>query len=110
MTAPELPEPDMHDNGDVLGNDLTYGYTAQMHAFYRQGYAAGMEQAAVIASNYFPSEVYDPERGIQENTANEIERDIRAACKPELTKPAFCTTWHAQTTMPAPPKRDRVGG
>jgi hypothetical protein len=50
---PSLPEPDMHDNGDVFGNDLVYGHTREAaSAIQIAAYRAGMEQAAQIVEGH----------------------------------------------------------
>jgi hypothetical protein len=61
MTAPELPPSQMNVevwDSEVQGLHQANApyYTAdQMHAFYRQGFAAGMEAAANIAENTLES-------------------------------------------------------
>jgi hypothetical protein len=88
MTAPELPELPTtgiavtdaegraatikaltFDNGSFAVFDAD-----QMHAFYRQGFAAGMEAAAVIAES---DEFYG------NATQHAIAHAIRAACAPK---------------------------
>jgi hypothetical protein len=77
MTAPELPEP----SRNFGACEFT---AAQMHAFYRQGVAAGMEQAAVIADKHSGPSTLASENSdmysIQNRWAKVVAAAIRAAC------------------------------
>jgi hypothetical protein len=77
MTAPELPEP------SVLNSFEEAEYSrADMHAFYRQGYEAGMERAAAICD------------GIGDGNKWSDANDAAEAIRREASKPPV----EAQTT------------
>jgi hypothetical protein len=87
MTAPELPPSQMNVevwDSEVQGlhqANAPYFTADQMHAFYRLGFAAGLEAAAVITLNEALDDPCDDAGDIAYNNAViDCYGAIRAAC------------------------------
>jgi hypothetical protein len=88
MTAPELPRRSRrHVQTHGWGVIDIEEYTAdQMHAFYRQGFAAGMEAAAQIAEQRAERWIRAARISPAPDTDDELRycaAAIRAACTPK---------------------------
>jgi hypothetical protein len=80
MTAPELPEPMSAFQSDYTSEWIHTFTAAQMHALYRQGFAAGMEAAAEVAEKMtIKNGVKLFDRGYN-GGVSESAAAIRAAC------------------------------